>query len=144
MLFHLGAAILAGELVVSAVASEPGATAAPRVDEPLPAVGGYDIGDFEPPEGCAPISGVRHRQHVLVGGRVHAVRVQPWSGVATLEMTLVDRTGAITIVFLGRRHLPGVGTGTRLVVQGVVGEHQGRLAILNPTYDILPGPEADG
>ena len=142
--FHLGAASLAEEPVVAAVAAEPGATAAPRVDEPLPAVGGYDIGDFEPPEGCAPISGVRHRQHVLVGGRVHAVRVQPWSGVATLEMTLVDRTGAITIVFLGRRHLPGVGTGTRLVVQGVVGEHQGRLAILNPTYDILPGPEADG
>ena len=142
--FHLGAASLAEEPVVGAVAGAARAPAAARAAEPRPGGGGGGICDFEAPRGGAPISGVRHRQHVLVGGRVHAVRVQPWSGVATLEMTLVDRTGAITIVFLGRRHLPGVGTGTRLVVQGVVGEHQGRLAILNPTYDILPGPEADG
>ena len=31
-----------------------------------------------------------------------------------------------------------------MVVEGVVGEHRGQLALLNPAYDILPGPEADG
>ena len=67
------------------------------------------------------------------------MRVQPWSGVAALELTIVDDTGALTVVFFGRRHLPGVATGTRLVVEGVVGEHQGRLAMLNPAYEILPG-----
>ncbi len=140
--YHLGAA----KVTVPAAADQGHAFDIDEADDPEPTSItpiGYDIGDFEPPEDCSPIGGVRHRQHVLLGGRVHAVRVQPWSGVATLEMTLVDRTGAITIVFLGRRHLPGVGTGTLLAVQGVVGEHRGRLAILNPIYDILAGPDHD-
>jgi len=112
--------------------------------EPAPVLGGYDIGDIVLPEGCTPIGEARHRDRVVLGGRVHAVRVQPWSGVATLELTLVDTSGAISVVYLGRRHLPGVGTGTPLVVQGMVGEHHGRLALLNPTYAILPGPTAGG
>ena len=97
-----------------------------------------------PPAGTTPIAEARHRKHLLLGGRVHALRVQPWSGVSALEVTLADTTGAITIVFLGRREVPGISTGTRLVVQGVVGDHHGRLAMLNPVYEILPGPEADG
>jgi amino acid transporter len=139
--FHLGAPSLV-TTPVEITDDRPNDALTADLDDPAAlSLAGYDIGDFDPPEGCAPIGSARHRQQVVLGGRVHAIRVQPWSGVATLEMTLVDRTGAITIVFLGRRHLPGVGTGTRLVVQGVVGEHRGRLAILNPVYDILPGPE---
>jgi hypothetical protein len=139
--YHLGAASL-----VAAPAGADGLEPIEGLDElevDATSVAGYELGDFAPPDGCTPIGSARHRQRVVLGGRVHAVRVQPWSGVATLELTLVDRTGAMTIVFLGRRHLPGVGTGTRLVVQGMVGEHRGHLAILNPAYDILPGPEAE-
>jgi amino acid transporter len=139
--YHLGAASL-----VAPPAGADGLEPIDGLDElevDATSVAGYELGDFAPPDGCTPIGSARHRQRVVLGGRVHAVRVQPWSGVATLELTLVDRTGAMTIVFLGRRHLPGVGTGTRLVVQGMVGEHRGHLAILNPAYDILPGPEAE-
>ena len=32
---------------------------------------------------------------------------------------------------------PGIEVGTRLRAQGVAGEHRGRLAILNPTYQLL-------
>ena len=42
---------------------------------------------------------------------VVAVRVQPWGGAATLEATLSDGTGQVTIVFLGRRHVGGVKPG---------------------------------
>ena len=59
--------------------------------------------------------------------------------MATLECTLVDPTGAITVVFLGRRQVPGIAVGTRLVLDGVVGEHHGNEAILNPSYEILEG-----
>jgi amino acid transporter len=137
--YHLGtkSRLTAGATIVPTPQQEESGAGPERP----PATVGYDTGDFEPPEGCEPISDARHRRHVVLGGRVHAVRVQPWAGVATLELTLVDRTGAITLVFLGRRHLPGIGTGTRLVVQGVVGEHHGRLALLNPAYDILPSPD---
>jgi len=40
------------------------------------------------------------------------------------------------VVFFGRRELPGVTTGTKLVVEGMVGEHRGKMAILNPRYEI--------
>jgi hypothetical protein len=65
------------------------------------------------------------------------MRVQPHGGVASLECTLVDETGGIALVFLGRRSIDGMKVGTRLVAEGTVGEEHGRLAILNPTYDFL-------
>jgi DNA/RNA endonuclease YhcR with UshA esterase domain len=57
--------------------------------------------------------------------------------VATLEITLVDETGSIQLVFLGRRTIAGITTGTRLQVSGVVSEHRSRRSILNPTYRLL-------
>jgi hypothetical protein len=84
------------------------------------------------------IGSVSFRDRVSLTGRVQAIRVQPWSGVATLEVTLVDETGSIQLVFLGRRTIAGIGTGTRLRVQGVVGTHRGDRSILNPVYRILP------
>ena len=70
-------------------------------------------------------------------GRVHGVRVQPRAGVATLECMLVDDTGWITVVFLGRadrRNQPG----TRRIVDSAGGEHRGRLALLTPYYESSP------
>ena len=88
-------------------------------------------------DGSLPIGSVEHRQRVLVAGRVRALRVQPWSGVPALECTLADESGGIVVVFLGRREVPGIGVGVRLKAQGVVGEHHGRLAMLNPAYELL-------
>jgi amino acid transporter len=91
------------------------------------------------PDGCVPISTVRHRRPARVSGRVQAIRVQPRAGVATLECTLADDSGAILVVFLGRRQVPGISVGSRLVVNGVVGDHHGHEAILNPTYELVAG-----
>ena len=89
-----------------------------------------------PPE-TVPIGGVRHRDRVTVAGRVRQVRVQPRAGVATVQVTLADGTGEIRVVFLGRRHIAGIEPGTCLAATGVVGEHGGRLEILNPDYSLL-------
>ena len=72
-----------------------------------------------------------------VGGRVRTVQVQPLAGVPTFECTLVDATGALTIVFLGRRSVAGITPGRYLRAEGTVGSHRGRLAILNPSYELL-------
>jgi amino acid transporter len=96
-----------------------------------------DAEDLALPADCVPIGGLKYREHVRVGGKVHALRVQPWAGVATLECTLKDHTGSIALVFLGRRRIAGLNAGTRLVAEGTVGEHAGQLAILNPDYEIL-------
>jgi RecG-like helicase len=87
-----------------------------------------------------PIGETHWRQPARVSGRVRSVRVQPWSGVATLECTLRDETGGLELVFLGRREVAGIRPGVRLTAEGMIGEHNGRLAILNPLYEFeVPG-----
>ncbi|MFI5041609.1 MAG: amino acid permease [Acidimicrobiales bacterium] len=95
------------------------------------------------PEGSVPIASVTYRQRARVAGRVRSMRVQPWHGVATLECTLVDDTGGLLVVFLGRRQVAGIAPGAKIVVEGMVGENGGRLAILNPEYRIIAGAEDD-
>jgi hypothetical protein len=82
------------------------------------------------------IADVEWRHRVRVTGTVSALRVQPVSGTCNLECTLVDHTGGISVLFLGRRTIPGIEIGTTLTVEGMVVDHHGRLAILNPVYEI--------
>jgi len=107
----------------------------------------FDGEHVELPDGGVSIDRAGFREHVLIAGRVRALRVQPLRGVPTLECTLVDGTGEMVIVFLGRRQLAGVRIGTRMAVEGRVGVHQGTEAIINPTYELqaslepVPPPE---
>ncbi len=94
-------------------------------------------------EGVIPIGDIAWRSKVKIAGRVKAMRVQPWSEkIASLELTLVDGTGGVTVVFLGRRHIGGINLGARLVVEGTVSETRAQLALLNPAYQLLP-PQVD-
>jgi RecG-like helicase len=80
------------------------------------------------------IADVRHRERARVRGRVRSLRVRPWADSPTLELVLVDDTGGITVVFLARRRIGGIRPGSVLTVEGMVGSHERRLAILNPEY----------
>ena len=94
--------------------------------------------------GTTPIGALRHREAAKVAGRVHSVRIQPWSGVPALECTLEDGTGGdLMVVFLGRREVAGIRNGTTLVVEGMIGERRGHLAMLNPGYQLLTVPESE-
>ena len=93
--------------------------------------------------GATPIAEVTWRDHVKVAGRVKAMRVQPWSEqVVSLELTLADQTGGLTVIFLGRRHIGGIHLGSHLVVEGRVAEVRHQLAIINPSYQLLPNKVA--
>ena len=81
------------------------------------------------------------RQRVHVAGRIRSVRVPTGGATANLECTLVDGTGAILLVFQGRRRIPGIQQGARLAAQGMVGAWEGPLAILNPDYELIAGPD---
>jgi amino acid transporter len=108
---------------------------------PQPASGGPG---FAQVAGTTPIASLRRRQRARVAGRITAVRIQPWAGVPALECTLTDASGAdLMIVFLGRREIPGIRTGTQLAVDGMVGERRGRLAMMNPQYDLLVVPDSE-
>ena len=88
------------------------------------------------PPGTNPIGEVRCRQQVKVHGRVQAVRVEPLGGSPSLECTLVDETGGVSVVFFGRRQIEGIAIGATLTVEGMTIDHHGRLAIINPVYEL--------
>jgi amino acid transporter len=105
---------------------------------------GLDASRFAQVSDTTLITGLQHRQLAKVAGRIRAVRIQPWSGVPALECTVTDASGAdLMVVFLGRREIQGIRTGTLLVVQGMVAERRGRLAMLNPEYELLAVPDPE-
>jgi len=92
-------------------------------------------------DGTTPIGEVQWRRRVKVAGRVHSVRVPTRNDTANLECTLADSTGSILLVFQGRRQVPGLHQGARLVAEGMVGAWMGHSAMLNPDYELLAGAE---
>ena len=76
----------------------------------------------------------RQRSHVL--GQV--ISITSSSAVAAaLDLEIWDETGGITLRFFGRKELAGVKVGTFLKAEGMVGEIEGRLTIMNPEYEII-------
>jgi len=99
-------------------------------------------GEVIPPEIVENLADARWRSYSTLEGRVHSIRVRPWSDdVRTLEITLVDETGGVDAIFLGRHAVAGIRLGVRLRITGRVGSRQGHLAILNPIYDFVLPPQ---
>jgi RecG-like helicase len=85
---------------------------------------------------CCPVEDLARGDHATVTGRLRAVVYNPREHVPTLEAELFDGSGAIELVWLGRRRIVGIEPGRRLKVTGRVGIHDGRLAIYNPRYEL--------
>ncbi len=80
---------------------------------------------------------VLHRGDVaMVTGRVRSVVYTPRENVPTFTAELFDGSASIDLVWLGRRRIVGVEPGRMLFVRGRVGEHDGRLAVYNPVYEL--------
>jgi amino acid transporter len=88
-------------------------------------------------DGTMPIGDVNWRESVCLRGRVTAIRIEPMAGSPSVEYTLSDGTGGISVVFFGRREIAGIAIGTTLKVEGMSIDHHGRLAIVNPVYSIV-------
>jgi hypothetical protein len=93
-------------------------------------------------DGVTPIGELRWRAPARIRGRVRSLRVQPWAGVATLEAVVVDESGGVVLVFLGRRRVAGLELGSTVVASGMVGQSRGYLAILNPTLELVAADTA--
>jgi hypothetical protein len=86
---------------------------------------------------ATPIGSIRWRQHTRIAGTIRSLRVQPWADVASLECLVIDDTGGVLLVFLGRRAIAGIELGREIVAEGAVGAHRGYLAILNPVIELI-------
>jgi len=89
--------------------------------------------------GVTPIVEAQPRQEFTVAGEISSLRIVPRAGTPALEVTVKDGSGSMVVVWTGRRNIPGVAPGKRLVLSGR-GTPQGpnrRLTVLNPRYELL-------
>ena len=84
-----------------------------------------------------PMDAITLRTHQEVAGEIELVRVVPRSGADAIEATLTDGTARVTAVFLGRRRIPGIAAGRRLVIEGVPTKHGNQVLFYNPVYRLL-------
>jgi hypothetical protein len=89
--------------------------------------------------GVTPIAEAQPRQEITVAGEISSLRIVPRAGTPSLEVTVKDGSGSLVIVWTGRRSIPGVSPGKRLVLsgRGTAQGTGGRLMLLNPRYELL-------
>ncbi len=75
------------------------------------------------------------RSKAKLAGVVRRITVRPLEGHESLEALLYDGTGEVTLIWMGRRSIPGLNLGTRLVVEGMVGEIRSERRMVNPSFE---------
>ncbi len=73
---------------------------------------------------------------VTVLGRLRSVEHCPRGAVATLEAELFDGSEGITLVWLGRRRIPGIEPGRTVRASGRIAVRDGRKVLYNPYYEL--------
>jgi RecG-like helicase len=87
-------------------------------------------------KGCNQIQTLADREYVTVYGNIKNVSLAPRAGTPTLEATLYDGSGTLTLVWLGRRKIVGVKPGVAMKAVGRVSCADGRRVIFNPRYEL--------
>ena len=70
-----------------------------------------------------------------MAGVIKRITVLPVGGHESLEALISDGTGEAVVVFMGRRGIGGFSLGTRVVVEGVLGEQRGERRMINPRLE---------
>jgi hypothetical protein len=90
--------------------------------------------------GCTPVDQLSNRSRASVSGVIRSVTLRPREGVPALEAELYDGSGALDLVWLGRREIAGISPGRRLKIEGLVCLVDGRKTVFNPRYELRPRP----
>src|SRR5580698_5551924 len=92
---------------------------------------------------ATPIGECGDRQVADVTGVLGSVTLRPRGPSLTMEADLWDGTGHVTLVWLGRRNIPGVQPGRHIVVHGRVAQIKGERTMYNPLYELQPAVASD-
>jgi len=79
------------------------------------------------------------RELATLRGSITMLTIKPRAGTAWLEAEFSDGSGAITLIWMGRREIPGVTAGRELVVTGRVSCVDGHRRLYNPRYELIAG-----
>ena len=88
-----------------------------------------------------PLSDARVRERCRVAGVIQNIRIDPRAGRDSVEATITDGSGRMIAKWLGRSSMSGIALGIGLIMEGVIGEQDNDLVVLNPEYELVPGPE---
>lgn len=83
-----------------------------------------------------PIGEIKTRDVATTGGRIAYIVVSPHDAPARLTMRVVDSSGAIDCVFLGRRLIAGLEPGATVGVSGRVAPGDDVRVMFNPRYEL--------
>ena len=86
--------------------------------------------------GVIPIATAKNRTHGCYSGIIRSIVLHPRAGNAALEVELYDGSGALAVVWLGRRAIAGIEPGARMRVTGLVTINNGRPVMFNPRYEL--------
>ncbi|GAA2873864.1 OB-fold nucleic acid binding domain-containing protein [Pseudonocardia halophobica] len=76
-------------------------------------------------------------QEVTMLGRLRSVEFCPEDdSSAQLQAELYDGTEGVTLVWMGRRRIPGIEPGRTMRVRGRISVRDGRKVLYNPYYEI--------
>jgi hypothetical protein len=88
-------------------------------------------------ENMTPIGNITWRKRAHIQGRVTSIRTAPSGSAPIIDVEVWDETGGVTLQFLGRREIRGLDIGIELRAEGMVAENEGKMTILNPSYELL-------
>lgn len=94
--------------------------------------------DHPHPEECYRIDCCVPGEKVTVQGTIRSVTIRPKNTLPELELDLYDGTGNITVIFMGRRSVPGISAGRFITVTGRLTCNAEKPIIYNPRYTLYP------
>lgn len=83
------------------------------------------------------IADTQCRTRTKIAGEIKRMRIKPRSGIPAVEIVINDGTGEATVIFSGRKRIPGVEHGKCIMVDGVPHRVGDRTVVLNPAYTLL-------
>lgn len=87
--------------------------------------------------GSTPIKSCTDREKVDLIGTIATVTIHPRDGNPALEAEVRDGSGTVSLVWLGRRRIPGIDPGRTIAVTGRISCHKGKRVLYNPKYELL-------
>lgn len=83
--------------------------------------------------GTTRIGACPRREQVRLAGIVRRLTIRPAEG--NMEAEVWDGSGQVSAMWTGRSHIPGLGLGTQVVLEGVISHDLSRAKIVNPRYE---------
>ncbi|MDR3360517.1 MAG: OB-fold nucleic acid binding domain-containing protein [Bifidobacteriaceae bacterium] len=108
-----------------------------EVMEPPGAGAGFER-EFPGVADATPIEATADRAVARVAGVIRSIAIGPRGPSAVFEAELVDRTGALRLIWLGQRQILGLEPGRSLICEGRIGLEDGERVMRNPRYEIIP------